>query len=454
MLDHSPRALASLAGLVFVGLSAGPALAQNLTQAYDLALRHDPDHAEALANRDAAAANGDLARALWLPKAQLQASSSYSRVTLHPDTTPAGLSNDGSGGAVLVGIEQPLIDGEARAQSRQLRAGVQAGLAVYDARRQKLALDVAQAYFDLLKAQDLVASVLAQQALTQREQQAAQARFDAGRAKITDVYEARARADALTAQLVDARAQQDLAQSRLAEFTGLDDFAPLRPRTDLAAAAPSEALSLWQARAEDNAPSIAARRAQLAASQAKADQYRWSSQIKISATATAGELWRGGSDSALLGVALPDRAEGFTAGVRLKAPLYTGGSLTAQRSQAQAQARGADAQLAAAKRDLRLDVEKAWRAQRSGADQILALRAALASAQLQEQAAVTGREVGVRTQTDVLASQAQSFETDRRLRSALYDYEYSRLALSVAAGSLDDKTLAQADQDLTEPASR
>ena len=100
---------------------------------------------------------------------------------------------------------------------------------------------------------------------------------------------------------------------------------------------------------------------------------------------------------------------------------YTGGSLDAQRRQAAADARNSRAELETTLRDIRLQVEQAWRAQDSGARQVAALRIALASAQLQQQAAVTGLEVGMRTQSDVLAAQAQVFDVQRQLAEAIYD---------------------------------
>jgi outer membrane protein len=139
---------------------------------------------------------------------------------------------------------------------------------------------------------------------------------------------------------------------------------------------------------------------------------------------------------------------GFFVGLQIKVPLYTGGALDAQRRQAAAQARGVQAQLDASRRDIRLQVEEAWLAEQSSAAQIGALRTALASAQLQERAALTGREVGTRAQTDVLAAQAQTFEIRRQLDEALYDYEHSRIALAAAAGTLTSEILAQIDRDL------
>jgi outer membrane protein len=195
---------------------------------------------------------------------------------------------------------------------------------------------------------------------------------------------------------------------------------------------------------------ILARKEQVTASEAAIDQYAWSSQFKVTGRAAYGQAWRGGNDPALLGViAPPGSVGGFFAGVQVKLPLYTGGALEAQRRQASAQARGAQAQLDATRRDIRLQVQEAWLSQRSSSAQIIALRTALASAQLQERAALTGREVGVRTQSDVLAAQAQTFEVKRQLDQALYEYEYSRAALAASAGGLTSARLDEIEQDFT-----
>lgn len=447
-----PRDAAILAALLLA--PATSVCAQSLSEAYAGALRHDPDFQAATADRDAAAENESLAKALFRPKAKLQANGGYSRIDTDADTVPGSgvtLPSDikGSSGALVLGLEQPLIDGESRAQARQLRAGARAGAAVYEAQRQQLGLKVAQAYFDVLKADDTIVSLKAQEAAAGRERQAAQARFDAGRAKITDVREAQARADGLAAQIVGAQAQRDQAASSFRELTGLEPQALVAVRSDLAAGPPAERLADWQQRAETNAPAIAARREQALASQAKAEQYGWSQQIKVSARVQAGELWRGGSDTVIAGSLIPpDHASGVVASVQLEMPLYTGGGRSAQQRQAQAQARNSFSQLDGARRDLRLQVERAYRGQTSGADQIGALRTALASAELQEKAAITGRDVGVRTQSDVLAAQAQSFEARRRLDEAVYDYGVARFALPAAAGELTVDRFAAIEREL------
>ncbi|WP_170828803.1 TolC family protein, partial [Sphingobium yanoikuyae] len=91
--------------------------------------------------------------------------------------------------------------------------------------------------------------------------------------------------------------------------------------------------------------------------------------------------------------------------------------------------------------DARLQAQQAWHAVSTGARRIAALNTANLSAGLQQDAANTGREVGIRTQDDVLNAQSQSFSTDRDRRQAIYDYMTARLQLAAATGDLGDETL-------------
>lgn len=486
MPDRRPTARRAVLALLLVGAfhTAG---AQSLSEAWQAALQHDPEHAAAAAARDAAEENNQLARSLFRPKAVLQATGGHLHTSWDASVqSPSALSApalqselatlatqfpalatalstpgafnvpdnlSGTAASALILLDQPIINGEASAQARQLRAGALAGQSGYQAQRHALALRLARSYFDLLQAQDTVDTLTAQEALMRREQQSAQARFDEGRAKITDVREAQAKADLIAAQLVGARAQHENALAQFRELTGIDHPRPHLPRADLEPQPPLQTLEALQTEALARSPLLEARRQQLAAAEAKSDQHRWSSHVKLSARAAAGEGRLGGGASPVLLGALtpPERAGGYFVGLQLTMPLYTGGGLDAQRRQALAKQQEAEAQLEAAQRDIRLQIEQAWRGQQSAAEQVRALQTALHSAELQERAALTGREVGVRTQSDVLAAQTQTFDTRRRLNQARYAYELSRIALHAAIGDLTEAHLQEIDQDLVAP---
>ena len=82
-----------------------------------------------------------------------------------------------------------------------------------------------------------------------------------------------------------------------------------------------------------------------------------------------------------------------------------------------------------------------------GVEEIKALKAALLSSELQLRAATIGREVGNRTQSDVLAAQSLVLSNRQNLSATSYQYEKDRIGLAAAAGTLDEALLIAVEQD-------
>ena len=77
----------------------------------------------------------------------------------------------------------------------------------------------------------------------------------------------------------------------------------------------------------------------------------------------------------------------------------------------------------------------------SGVAQVKALEAALTSSQSALDSTRLGREVGVRTQVDVLNAQQQLFSARRDLAQAKYNYIMSTLKLKASVGRLTEKDI-------------
>jgi outer membrane protein len=83
-----------------------------------------------------------------------------------------------------------LYDASKHAQSIQLREKAAGADVQFAGEQQQLILRVSQAYFKVLAAEDRLSSYQAQVDAAEQQRRGAQARFDAGRARITDVREA------------------------------------------------------------------------------------------------------------------------------------------------------------------------------------------------------------------------------------------------------------------------
>src|SRR5690606_3622526 len=145
-------------------------------------------------------------------------------------------------------LTQPIIDigaWDALKQSQYIaRSADVARAGAY----QDLILRVAQAYFDVLAAQDTLRALQAEKEAIQTQLQAARQGFELGSTTITDTYEAQARLDLVNASELQARnilqVNEDILASIIAERSR--PLAEIRPHTRLPAPEPNQ-LDAWTA---------------------------------------------------------------------------------------------------------------------------------------------------------------------------------------------------------------
>jgi outer membrane protein len=434
-------------------LVVSPAHATDLMDSWRAALVHDPDFQGDLAGRDAGQEADVQSRALKRPSIQFQGGYQYKITENHaqlPDDLALAFSGTRSGGQATIGVQavQPIYDASKRAQSIQLRERAASAEVQFAGAEQALILRVAQAYFAVLSGEDRLASFARQTEAAEQQRRAAQARFDAGRARITDVREAEAQRDAAEAQRIGAEAELAYARAAFSELTGLSATELDRPEGEFVAPLPAISLEDAAERAEAQSPAVKAAEHGARAAGAETDRYRLSGLPVIEGVAGYQGQYRLGGENGN-GI-VPDRFQSASAGVRLTIPLYAGGAIRSKEREAQANAAKARRDLDAARRDARLQAQNAWYAVSTGARRVAALRTAQASADLLQSATVTGRDVGIRTQNDVMNSQSQTFSITRDYRQATYDYLLARLQLAAATGDLGASELEDAN-DLLGP---
>ncbi|MEX1074481.1 MAG: TolC family protein, partial [Burkholderiales bacterium] len=173
------------------------AAAENLTQVYQDARGYDAQYGAARYALQAGLERVPQGRALLLPSLNLTADTTRTHIdseSKDPVAVPDFERNVSSHGYAL-NFTQPLYRRQNWLQADQ--AGLQAKQAefTFGQAGQDLILRAAQAYFDVLAAQDTLGFVRAQK--TAIAEQLAQARrnFEVGTATITDTHEAQARYD-------------------------------------------------------------------------------------------------------------------------------------------------------------------------------------------------------------------------------------------------------------------
>ncbi len=122
-------------------------------------------------------------------------------------------------------------------------------------------------------------------------------------------------------------------------------------------------------------------------------------------------------------------------------PLYTGGRISAEQSQAESALRAAQNTLLLQSRLASQQSRTAYLDVVSGISQVKALKQALDSSNVALEATEAGFEVGTRTSIDVLISLRETYRARRDYASARYEYLLDKLRLKQAAGTLEEDDL-------------
>jgi outer membrane protein len=407
------------------------ARADDLLDVWRLARANDPVLAAADAQRAGTHDLADQARAALLPQASATAAIGRERDSGAGRATASAHTTD-----VALGVNQVVFDASLWSQLKAARLNADAQDATVEAARQSLCLRVATAYFDALLAADLLASVRANEDAFAQQVQQSQQRYQAGLDAQVDVdqsraYQALARGNTSAARqsLVDALAA-------VAEITGSTpaNLKTLRDELPLVAPEPADPQA-WVASALRGNPTLWAGQKGVAAAESSI------------AAARAGHL---PSLSAGLNLGRPTGTPyGDTSGrlantavLTLNVPLFAGGATQARVNQAQHQRDGALDALETQRRAVERAAKAAYGSVVTGMAQVRSTRDALAAAQASLAATRVGREVGTRTQTDVLNAIQTLAQAQAAYAQARHQFILGRLQLQQAAGTLTEADLA------------
>ncbi|HYC45988.1 MAG TPA: TolC family outer membrane protein [Burkholderiales bacterium] len=431
--------------LAAVALLSLPAYAADLLEIFRQAQGVDPSYASARAAWAAAQERLPQGRAGLLPVVSLSASAQQNhRVTTVEDGQAPRSTLDFGSTALTLSVTQPLYRRQNIVLYEQARSQVTQADAQLDVAAQDLIMRVAQAYFDVLLAQDNVSFAEAQKRAIDQQLQHARRTYEIGTAPITDVHEAQARYDITNSQELAARNELELrrrALEQLIERTA-PRLAPLGARFQPRPAEPAT-VDPWIALARHNNAQVRVAHAALEVASQEIDRNRSAHYPSFDAFATASHS--GGTPVTTLSTVRSD-TRSAAIGVQLAVPIYQGGALNSRVREAIANQERARHDLRNAQRTAEFAARQSFLGIAHGISQVHALEAALASTESQLTSTRRGREVGVRTQLDVLNAQQQLFSSRRDLAQAKYNYVLSLLRLEAAIGELTEDDLAAINQ--------
>lgn len=425
-----------LFALVALGFS-WQAYASDLIDVFHAAQSQDAEFAAALASHQAAQEKLPQGRSLLLPNVSLNANT-----TRHQDNVqylnaspalpfPQGTFkyNSHGYGATLV---QPLFrmqNWEAYSESelQVVQADAQFKIAEND-----LILRVAQAYFDVLMAQDDVDLAEAQKAAISEQLEQAKRNFEVGTATITDTHEAQSRYDLTNAQEIAAQSNLEIKKRALQQMTNTMPDNLLRLGDQFNPEPPQPAnMEKWVEQAQLNNLQLKVAETATEIADKEVSRNRGGHYPTIDLVANYSKNYASGGT---FGVGSDTRSTAV--GVQLNLPLFQGGMVQSKLRESEANRDRARDELENTHRNVALRTRQAYLGVVNGMAQVQALQQALKSSQSLLASSKLGQEVGVRTNLDVLNAQQQLYSTRRDLYHAEYNYLLSQLRLKAAVGIL------------------
>ena len=434
-------------------ISAFPAQAMDLMEAWQATRQHDPQSAVSQAARQAGETRRTQAASLWRPAVMLSASAG--RMTGETEMTGAHFSAPGLGESDGVGFatsinngtstrwtlsaRQPLFNLERKAQGRQLELAADVAELEWQSAQQDLMLQTTQRYFDVLLVGNKLVLLREQQKAVELALTEAKDRFALGDKPVTDTHEASARAHALRAQVLAAQDELALVRSALTDATGVADPA-LQSLAANANVLPAslQPLTHWLAEASGKNPLLRMQSAGVQAAQQEVAKYSKAAATTLDLVAQAGRDQLSGNGN--FGAA-SNTASQQMIGLQLNLPLYTGGYRNAKQEEALRLQDKASAELERAKQQISQQTRAAWLALQTGSARLLALAESHKASAARLDATRLGRQVGDRTTLDLLQAETDASSATLALLQARIELLIKQLRLQALAGQLNEPAL-------------
>lgn len=345
-------------------------------------------------------------------------------------STPNASEDQYASDSVALTVSQPLYDKGRWASFEQAKARARLGEAQYEGAGQGLFDRVVQAYFDVAQVENELLLTSQQKASISGLAKQSRRLFDAGEGTITDMEEAQARLDTISAQEIELQARRRAALRKLAGRAGVDvsDIRPMQEQSPLTALlAPEEDLDYWMFKADQAAAELGVSRATIKVAEANLKLQKSGHYPTVALSGRVARVDQSDLND------LSQRQSTYYLGVVVDIPLYQGGGVSASSEKARSALESARSSYDTQLQQLTEDIEANYLGVVAGGEKIKALVTSVRSSQVALQSAEKGYQAGVRSTVEILDAQ-------QRLYSAKRDLLDTRLAMLQSYVNLHTRT--------------
>ncbi|MFZ2629741.1 MAG: TolC family outer membrane protein, partial [Rugosibacter sp.] len=360
--------------LLLVGcLAANWAYATDLLSAYHDAVVYDAQFSAARSALNAGREKLPQGRAGLLPTIDVTANTAWNDDSRTPRATGIETNTKYNSNGWTASLTQPLFRMQNWFAYTQSELAVAQAEAQFSLARQDLIVRVAQAYFDVLLAQDVLAAAQAQKTAIAEQLESAKRTFEVGTTTITDTNEAQSRYDLIIAQ--ELAAQNDLAvkQEVLRTIIGKEagGLKSLRTGVTLLSPQPND-VSQWSTMAETANPGVQAAQAAFEIAAREIEKQRAGHYPTLDLVASRNKNAVGSSAIPAFG---GSESDNNSIGLQLSIPIFAGGATVSKEREAVALKEKAAADLDNTRRQAALGARQSYLGVTSGLSQVKAYEA-------------------------------------------------------------------------------
>ena len=434
--------LSVMAGLL---LLISPAIfALDLQEAYARAQQNDPNWQANVLPYQSDQLNLGIASGNLLPTVTL--SGNVTRKNQSTDPQFASLTTSSTTTRqVAVTARQPLFRWDAWQGYKQVKTSVELSEVNLRLQKQQHILQVAEAYFNVLRQQSLTTAYLQEEQALSEQLRMMNAKLKEGLVALSEVSEANAQYQSAQANRISTQVQLVLAQEQLAQLIGpyQENLAVLRYDFQFQKPVPSDMQSWTELAQSQNLNILQARLQKRYAEDAKrveqAERYP-----QVEAVGTYGYLKQSPETF------MSSNGDFDQIGVEVNWNLFSGGRTQKSIRQAGVNVKKSEAQLDAAIRKANTDVKQSFMQVETDQAKLNARKAAMDSSEIVSQASRAQYQEGLKTMVDVLLAQRNAFSAKTDYLNAKYDYLLHVLQLQASVGQLTEKELAELNAWLIE----
>lgn len=415
-------------------------------QAFDAALAHDAQFRAARFEREATQGAVPIARAALLPNASLNFSDARTQGTRDfPNAVgqQVSVAVDYASPQASLQVRAPIFNWESISRYRQALLQSDAADAIFRVRGGDLVERLSLAYLQRLLSAENLRLVQAQIESLQAQQLRAEERLKRGEGTRIEVAEASAQLDTVRVRALDARDQVLVARRALQRITGIDaELVRGLPSNFEAPLLVPQSLDAWLELAYARNATLQAREQQLAVARMGVQRSLAGHYPRLDAV---GSVTRSSNESL---ANLNQKSKLGSVGLQLTIPIFSGFGVDAAVAQSRSEVAKSEAELAAEREGVTLDVQRQFLAATSGRARIAALAQAQASMELSLEGISRGVPAGLRTLAEVLDAQTRVFSARRELAQARMDYLLARTRLQTLAGAPLAEVVADVERQL------